>query len=174
MSLIAYGLARIGRDAELRRTPGNIAVCNLSLAFRVGRNGQDGKYPTQWVEGALWGKQAEALAPYLLKGGTVSVSIEDVHIEEFRRGDNTTGTKLTGRVLSIELGASAPEQAPAARSAPPARAPAPARQPAPSTGTGFDDMDSDIPFVSASAHFDMDTGSARRMARYGFRRKELV
>ena len=144
MSLIAYGLARIGRDAELRRTPDGIAVCNLSLAFRVGRKGQDGKYPTQWVEGALWGKQAEALAPYLHKGGTVSVSIEDVHIEEFRRGDNTTGTKLTGRVLSIELGASAPEQAPAARSAPPARAPAPARQPAPSTA--FDDLDDGPPF----------------------------
>ena len=150
MSLIAYGLARIGRDAELRRTVDGIAVCNLSLAFRVGRKGQDGKYPTQWVEGALWGKQAEALAPYLLKGGSVSVSIEDIHVEEFRRADNTTGTKLTGRVLSIELGASAPEQQPAAppaaRTAPPARAPAPARQPAPSTGTGFDDMDSDIPF----------------------------
>ena len=149
MSLISYGLARIGRDAELRRTPDGTAVCNLSLAFRGSRKDADGKYPARWIEASLWGKQAEGLAPYLLKGGTVSVSIEDTHIEEFRRSDNTTGTKLVGRVLSIELGASAPEQPaaappPAARSAPPARAAAPARQAAPSTA--FDDLDEEIPF----------------------------
>lgn len=156
MSLITYGLAKLGRDAELRYTAGSdpVAVCNLSLAFRYGRKGGDGKYPTQWIEGSLWGKQAEALAPYLLKGSSVSVSIEDTHIEHFKKADGTPSVKLSGRVLSIELGASAPAAdaapAPAARTAAPAPPP-PQRRPAPaSTGTGFDDMPNDdfgeIPF----------------------------
>jgi hypothetical protein len=46
---------------------------------------------------------------------------------------------------------------------------APARQQA----SGPNDAD-DFPFVSSSVHFDMDTGPARRMARYGFRRKEFA
>lgn len=35
-------------------------------------------------------------------------------------------------------------------------------------GGGFDDMDDDIPFVSASPMFDMVPSKARRMARYDF------
>jgi hypothetical protein len=42
---------------------------------------------------------------------------------------------------------------------------APARQ---AQGSGFDDMDSDIPFVTASSYYDETTSKARRMARYDF------
>lgn len=139
MALHLHGLARIGRDVELRRTTGGEPVANLSLAFNYGRKGEDGKRPTQWVEGVLWGKLAEAVAPYLTKGAAVSVTLEDAHIEELKRSDMTTGTKLIGRVVSIELAGSGE------RAAAPAPAPRPAAKPQQSTGTGFDDM-SDIPF----------------------------
>lgn len=49
-------------------------------------------------------------------------------------------------------------------------APAPAPKPAggaQDTGSAFDDMDSDIPFISASASFDMESRHERRMRRYG-------
>lgn len=172
MALIAYGLAKLGRDAEVRYLTDGTAVANLSLAFICGRKGQDGKRPTQWIDGSLWGKQAEALAPYLLKGGSVSVSLEDVHIQSFQKGDGSPGVKLVGRVLSIEFGASAPEAAapppPPARQAAPSRAPAPAARPAAAPVTGFSDMDDDIPFVSCAFELDMVPGTERRMRKYHY------
>lgn len=135
----AYGLARLGRDAELRNTINGDTVATLALAFtrRV-----KGEKLTQWVDGALWGKRAESLAPYLLKGGLVAVTLEDVHIETFtsQKGD---GHKLAGRVIDVELAGGGE------RTAAPAPRQAPAPRPAPATapmGSGFDDLDSDIPF----------------------------
>lgn len=135
-----YGLARLGRDAELRATQGGDSVATLALAFtrRV-----KGEKLTQWVDAALWGKRAEALAPYLLKGGLVSVLLDDVHIETYQ-GAKGEGYKLAARVIDLELaGGNGESRAPAAPR-PQAQAPRPA--PAQSAGSGFDDMDNDIPF----------------------------
>lgn len=137
-----FGLARLGRDAEIRTTSQGESVATLSLAFSYGRKGSDGNRPTQWVDAALWGKRAEALAPYLLKGGLVAVTLEDVHIETFtsQKGD---GHKLAGRVIDVELaGGGERTAAPAPRQV---HAPRPAPATAP-MGSGFDDLDSDIPF----------------------------
>lgn len=134
-----FGLARLGRDAEIRTTSNGEQVATLALAFSYGRKGSDGKRPTQWVDGALWGKRAEALAPYLLKGGLVSVSLEDVHVETFE-GKNGPGHKLAARVVDVELAGGGE------RTAAPAPAPRPAPRPPASASSGFDDMDSDIPF----------------------------
>ena len=136
-----FGLARLGRDAEIRTTSQGESVATLALAFSYGRKGSDGNRQTQWVDAALWGKRAEALAPYLLKGGLVSVLLEDVHIETYQ-GKNGEASKLVGRVVDVELaggGARAASPAPAPRAAPhPA--------PAPAAGSGFDDMTDDVPF----------------------------
>lgn len=138
----SFGLARLGRDAEIRTTSQGESVATLALAFSYGRKGGDGKRPTQWVDAALWGKRAEALAPYLLKGGLVSVSLEDVHIETFD-GKNGPGSKLAARVVDVELAST--KQDSAAPAPAPRAAPRPA--PAPAGGHGFEDMDSDIPFM---------------------------
>ncbi len=146
-----FGLARIGRDAEVRFTPGGEAVAGLSLAFTYRVKSEK---HTQWVDGALWGKRAEALAPYLLKGGLVAVTLDDVHIETYRKGDGSEGVKLAGRVADVELagGGERQDAAPAARQAPQQRqapAPQPARSPAPrQASSGFEDMDDDIPFIN--------------------------
>jgi single-strand DNA-binding protein len=137
----AFGLARLGRDAEIRTTSQGESVATLALAFSYGRKGSDGNRPTQWVDAALWGKRAEALAPYLLKGGLVSVSLEDVHIETFD-GKNGPGHKLAARVVDVEL--ASPKQAGSAPAQQPRPAPRPA--PAPSAGSGFEDMTDDVPF----------------------------
>lgn len=137
------GLARLGRDAELRTIPSGEAVTNLSLAFNYGRKDTEGNRPTQWVDGSLWGKQAEALVQYLTKGKLVCVTLEDVHIETFDK-QTGQGHKLAARVTKVELAGSAgepaqPRQAPAAAPQRQAPAPAPAAQ-------RFDDMDDDIQF----------------------------
>ena len=106
-----FDVARIGRDAVLRFTPNDgTAVVNLALACDYGRKDpQTGKRPTQWVDATLWGRQAEALAPYLLKGQQVQVTVDDVHIETYQ-GQNGPGHKLVGRISHIKLVGSAPQQ----------------------------------------------------------------
>ena len=92
-----FGLARLGRDAEVRFTQAGKPVATLALAFSYGKK-ENGQRPSQWVDAALWGDRAEALAPYLLKGQQLSVTVDDVHIETFQKNDGTQGHKLTGRV----------------------------------------------------------------------------
>lgn len=152
------GLARLGRDAEIRYTPDSTAVASLSLAMDY-RNGKE--KATQWVDGALWGKPAEALAQYLVKGKLVFVVLDDVHIAEFERRDGTAGTKLVGRVSKIELaggGDRAEERA---------AAPKPAPKPA-ASATGFGDMDDDIPFILSLNEYEIAPPKLRRLRRARF------
>lgn len=104
-------VGRIGRDAELRYTPGGDAVINLALACDYGRKGQDGKRPTQWVDATLWGKQAEAMAPYLLKGQQVYFTMDDAHIETYAKTGGGEGFKLTGKIILIKFVGSPPQAA---------------------------------------------------------------
>jgi single-strand DNA-binding protein len=101
--MLITGVARLGRDGELRFIPSGMAVINLALAFNYGRKQDDGDRPTQWIDCALFGKQAEALAPYLKKGGQVSVTAQDPHIEYYNKGDGSQGVKLAATVVNIEL-----------------------------------------------------------------------
>jgi single-strand DNA-binding protein len=136
----ANGLARIGRDAEIRYTPGGAAVANVSLAFTYGKKDDDGKRPTQWVDASLWGQRAESLAPYIKKGGQIVAYLEDVSIQTFTKGDGTQATKMVARLVDLEF-VSGGEQA----SSQPKPQPRPQAAPQ-SQNSGFDDFDSDIPF----------------------------
>ena len=136
----ANGLARIGKDAEVRYTPGGAAVANVSLAFTYGKKGEDGKRPTQWVDASLWGQRAESLAPYIKKGGQIVAYLEDVSIQTYVKGDGTSATKMVARLVDLEF-VSGGEQA----SSQPKPQPRPQAAPQ-SHGSGFDDFDSDIPF----------------------------
>ena len=138
------GLFTLGRDAETRVTPNGTTVITLAVAYNYGRKGEDGKKPSQWVRASMFGKQAETLAPYLTKGKQVSLVIRDLHIATFQKQDGSTGTSLEG-VADFDDFARGPKQEGAA----PAPAPRPAPAPPPaqrSAGSGFDDMDDDIPF----------------------------
>ena len=138
------GLFTIGRDAETRTTNTGTVVVNVAVAYNYGRKDADNKKPSQWVRVAMFGKQAEALAPHLLKGKQVSLVIRDLHIATFQKQDGSTGTSLEG-VADFDDFARGPKQdgyAPA-----PAAAPRPAPAPAPRASSGFDDLDDgDVPF----------------------------
>lgn len=85
---------RVGRDAELRRTQGGDAVCSFTVAVDY-RNGRE--KATNWWRVSLWGKRGEALAPYLLKGVSVTVS------GEFSLGDYEGKPQLNIRASEIAL-----------------------------------------------------------------------
>lgn len=103
-------LGRIGRDAELRSTPNGDSVINLAVAYNYGRKGQDGRKPSQWIDATLWGKRAEAMAPYLVKGQQVYLVLTDVHVRTFDKSDGTQGAVLTGTVQCVEFAGGAPQQ----------------------------------------------------------------
>ncbi len=68
-------VGNLGRDAELRYTPGGAAVATLNMATTEvfkDREGQK-KEDTQWHRVILWGKTAETLQDYLTKGKQIYV-----------------------------------------------------------------------------------------------------
>lgn len=117
----------LGRDCR-SNTVGQNTVVNFAVAITEGFGD---KKKTHWVDCAYWGKGAEAVAPYLLKGQSVCVSGE-VGMKE---ASDKYPAALTCRVNSLTLTGGKREQ----ESKP---APKPAA-PAQSAGGGFDD---EIPF----------------------------
>lgn len=139
--MIMSGLARIGRDAELKYTSGGMAVCNVTMAFNTGYGDRKS---TTWVDVAIWGRQAEGLAGHFLKGTAIVAYLKDIKIEEYDKRDGTRGAKLTATLVDLEFAGSKQDgqaQEPAPRQATPSRqqraAPAPQK---------FEDFDDDIPF----------------------------
>ena len=68
-------VGNLGRDAELRYTPGGAAVATLNLATTEVWNDKSGQRQekTEWHRIVLWGKTAETLSEYLLKGRQIYV-----------------------------------------------------------------------------------------------------
>jgi single-strand DNA-binding protein len=68
-------VGNLGRDAELRYTPGGAAVAKFSLATTEKWTDKSGspQERTEWHNIDLWGKQAETLNEYLRKGKQVYV-----------------------------------------------------------------------------------------------------
>jgi single-strand DNA-binding protein len=108
MNILTF-VGRIGRDAEVRDANGT-AVCNLAICYNYGKKDDQGKQRSQWVDAALWGNRADALAQYLVKGQQVAVAINDVHIETFQKSDGTAGSSLRGNVMEISFAGPAPQQ----------------------------------------------------------------
>jgi single-strand DNA-binding protein len=68
-------VGNLGRDAELRYTPGGAAVATLNMATTEVWNDKQGQRQekTEWHRVILWGKQAESLQEYLTKGKQIYV-----------------------------------------------------------------------------------------------------
>ncbi len=68
-------IGNIGRDVELRHTPGGMAVAKFSLATNERRKDKEGNWQdqTEWHNIVAFGKLAEFAGQYLGKGRTVYV-----------------------------------------------------------------------------------------------------
>lgn len=124
----------LGKDAELRTIPSGESILQFSVADSQGKD-----KPSIWWRCSLWGKRAETLSQYLLKGQQVTV-VGQVTEREYTK-DGETKKAMDVRVTDIALqgGKSTnqdqrqPEGKPAQKQKPP-------------VSSGFDDMDSDVPF----------------------------
>jgi single-strand DNA-binding protein len=123
----------LGRDAEIRYMPDGSPVAAFSVADKQ-------KEHTIWWNCSLFGKRAEALAPYLLKGGAVTVS-GTVSEREWKDKDGSPRKSMDVRVSEVALqgGKHSDEPKPAPQPV--------TKSPIGTKGSGFDDMDDDlIPF----------------------------
>lgn len=119
------GVFRIGQDPELRYAANGTPNMQLSLAYNVGFGD---KKTVQWLRATIFGKQAESLQPYLVKGGQIFAVVNDPKVDEFTKKDGTHGVSFGGVIQTIELigGKPAEQQQAPARQAPkpkPAAAP---------------------------------------------------
>lgn len=137
----------ISQDAESRFLPDGTAVAAFSVADNM--VGKD-KGAIFW-RCSLFGKRAEALSQYLTKGQQVTV-IGNVTEREWQDKQGAPRKSMDVRVSDVALMGGKRE------GAAPRQAPKPA-----AGGSGFDDMDSDIPFVTASMYYDATTSKQRRM-----------
>lgn len=128
---------QLGKDAELRALNTGDSVVSFSVADSQGKD-----KPTIWWNCTIWGKRAEALSQYLVKGQAVTVS-GVVTEREYTDKEGNKRKAMDVRVGEIALQGGKREEAPKK----PSHDAAKARQlPQKANAGGFEDMDSDVPF----------------------------
>lgn len=145
----AFTTARLGSDMVIRYMPNGDPVGDVSLAVTLMKKNSEGKRMTQWVKAALFGKRAETLAPYLTKGSLHAFHLSELHIDTFSGKEGNQVSTLKARIDDVELCGNKEAQTSQPASAPQQQAHAAGG------GNGFDDMDDDIPFVTASVGHDV-------------------
>ena len=139
-------VGNLGRDPELRTFPSGDQVANVTIATTdKWKDKQTGemKEATEWHRVTFNGRLAEIAGQYLRKGSQVYVE-GSLRTRKWtdQSGVEKYSTEIRADQMQMLGGRSEGGAAPA-----PAQRPAPAPPPAQrSAGSGFDDMDDDIPF----------------------------
>lgn len=122
---------QLGRDAEVKTLQNGDQVCSFSVADSQGRD-----KPTIWWFCSLFGKRATSLAEYLKKGQAVTVTGQ-VTEREYTDKEGAKRKAQDIRVNDIALQGGKREEQRPSQDAVKARD---------TKGSGFDDMDSDVPW----------------------------
>lgn len=134
-----FGMATCGADMAVKFLPNGDPIGEVSLAFRLGRKDKETKeYITQWYKATMFGKRAESLAPYMVKGSKHAFVLRDVRVEPWTNKDGETKYSLLADIDDVELGGQKQGAAPVPHQA--------SQRPAQQPSSGFDDMEDDIPF----------------------------
>lgn len=91
----------LGKDAAVRQLPNGDSVSNFSVGVQVGTRE---KPETLWVNCALFGKRAESLQKFLVRGTKVTVNGRlTLHTFRDREGKETTALRLNVNELDLHL-----------------------------------------------------------------------
>lgn len=103
-------VGNLGRDPEMRYTPGGQAVTNLSIATnrRYTDSSGETREETIWFRVSVWGKQAENVNQYLKKGRQVLIEGRLVGDENgnpriWQRQDGTSGASFEVSAQSVRF-----------------------------------------------------------------------
>jgi len=129
----AIVLGNLGKDPELRHLPNGDAVCNFSLATTESWKDKDGNKQdkTEWHNVVIFRKLAEIAGEYLKKGKPVYI---EGRLQTRKWQDKEGKDRYTTEIVAdqMQMLGSRDEAKEVAK---PTQAP-----------TGFEDMESDIPF----------------------------
>lgn len=151
-------VGNLGKDPEVRLTPGGDSIANITLATTESWKDKSGvkQEKTEWHRVSFFGRQAEVVGEYLRKGSQIYVEgrIQTRKWQDKEGQDRYTTEIVADRMQMLggkssgggfEVVEEQQQSAPARSSAPARPAPAPSN-PAPSQGRNFDNFDDDIPF----------------------------
>jgi len=140
-------IGNLGRDPEMRYTPGGQAVTQFTVAVNRNYKGQDGAWQeeTEWFRVVAWAQLAERSAEHLRKGMKVYVEgrLQTRQWEDQQGQKRYTTELIANQVTNLDRrpGRKAPTRRPSRGSrVPRARTVSPIRRDAP----GGDDTPSDI------------------------------
>lgn len=151
-------VGNLGKDPETRHMPSGDAVTNITVATTdkwKDKQSGEAREQTEWHKVSFFGKLAEIAGQYLLKGSQVYIEGK-LQTRKYTDKDGVerysteikaeTMQMLGGKSQSSQGGDNAPRQGGAPRQAAPQQRQAAPQQQRGASGSGFDDMDSDIPF----------------------------
>ena len=93
-------IGRLGKDVELRYTPSNEPVANISLA--CGWKSKD-KEGTEWVNVTAFGKLAEISGQYLTKGSQIFVQGKMKTEKYTKDGIDRYSTKIIADKIAVSV-----------------------------------------------------------------------
>ena len=150
-------LGNVGKDPETRTFPDGGQITNVTVAttdkWKDKQTGEK-REATEWHRITFQGRLAEIAAQYIVKGSPIYIEgslhtrkwTDQAGVEKYSTEIKAASLQLLGsRPQRPDQGGQPGYDAPAPRQAPPPRQSAPAAR-APAGGSGFDDMDDDIPF----------------------------
>jgi single-strand DNA-binding protein len=120
----------LGKDSELKQLNSGDYICNFSIADSMGRD-----KGTIWWNCTLFGKRAESLSSYLVKGQAVTV-VGTVTEREWTDKEGNKRKSMDVRVNDVALQGGRRDAEPQQER----------QRPAAKTQQSFDDADDDIPF----------------------------
>jgi len=145
-------IGNLGKDPEVRYTPDNSAITNITLATSYSwkdRQSGDKKEETEWHRVAFFGRLAEVAGEYLKKGSPVYVEGRlRTRKWQDKEGKDRYTTEIVAdamQMLGSRSGMGAGDTSERASSAASTSGNA-AAEPTKGTGTRFDDFEDDIPF----------------------------
>ena len=139
-------VGNLGKDPDVRYTPGGAAVANFSIATNERWKGKDGNTEerTEWHNIVVWGKLAELCKEYLAKGRTVYIEGRlQTRSWDDKEGKKRYTTEVVAQTLQFLDRRGSAETGPR-----PSASGASNESPAPSNSDGpppFDESD-DVPF----------------------------
>lgn len=143
-------MGNCGRDPELRYMPNGNAVANISIATtskRKDKSSGENIEDTQWHRVQFFERLAEIVGEYVKKGSPIYI---EGRLKYGKYTDKDGIERNTVDIIATEMQLLSKMHGQADAGSSQAPAPRTASRPAPAApkpqGSGFDDMDDDIPF----------------------------
>lgn len=95
--MILSGIGRLGADPKMQFSPQGGAITNFSVATSCGFGD---KKETVWISLVAYGKQAEILNQYLVKGNRIEFTAELQKVRTFEKASGT-GVGVDAKILTF-------------------------------------------------------------------------